>query len=390
MISPEEIKQQALRWWQEVLQYHIKGENTFPRHIDRIGKIRPGEVRQHFAKIQNEIGDLLRQSKNETGTGYLVEKTGHNFRRSGSHELPDRIVIETLEDYLFVTARKKEWLTFVKNYDEAINTIPALKAWALSNTKWLSDKEIEWKNILEVCLYFLSCPRPDLYIRQFPIEVHTKFVEQNSSLLQSLLDFLIPDHIRDKGQKRFAERYFLRYDQPLIRLRVLEDSLAFNFGIKDLSIPLSTFRTLNVNCARIIITENKMNFLALPEMPLTIALWSGGGFNISYLKDVELIKNCKQLCYWGDMDEHGFQILHQLRSYYRSALSVMMDVETYSTFERFAVSTTPANVGTLSLLNDKERTLFTMLQSNPLKNRLEQEKIPDWYVLKSLSALDGR
>lgn len=386
MISPEEIKQQALRWWPELLQSHLRAENPFPRSIDRIGKIRSGDVRQQFEKVHNEVEVLLRHSKNETGIGYLVEKSGYNFRRSGSHELPERIVIETLEDYLHITGKKKEWAAFIKNLDWVTGVIPNLHAWAPSNTSWLLKSDIDWNNILLVCQYFLSTPRPDLYIRQLPVTVHTKFIEQNTFLLQSLLDFLIPGHIRDSRQKKFAERYFLKYDEPLIRIRILDEALSFQHNLRDLSIPLSSFRSLNLDCQRILIAENKMNFLTLPDVPSAIALWSGGGFNVSYLKDIYWLTN-KQIYYWGDIDEHGFQILHQLRKYYEKTQSILMDKETHATFEEFSVSTKPANVGELSKLNANELGVLKLLQSNPLKNRLEQERVSQEYVFAYLQKI---
>lgn len=380
MISPEEIKQQALKWWTPVLQSHIRGENCFPRTIDRIGKIRSGDVRQQFEKVQNEVEMLLRHSKGETGIGYLVEKSSYNFRRSGSHELPNRIIVETLEDYLHITGKKKEWNVFIQNLKRVVAAIPVLKQWALSNTSWLMKGDIDWTNIILVCEYFLSKPRPDLYIRQLPIPVHTKFIEENSFLLQSLLDFLIPEHVRDTNLKKVSERYFLRYDEPLIRIRILDKALSFQNNIQDMSIPISSFRSLNLDCHRILITENKMNFLTLPDVPEAIAIWSGGGFNVSYLKGIDWLAN-KQIYYWGDIDEHGYQILHQLRSYYSHAISIMMDEKTYRSFDLYAVTTEVASLGELSLLNESEKRMLKLLQTTPFKNRLEQERISQEYVV---------
>jgi len=53
--------------------------------------------------------------------------------------------------------------------------------------------------------------------------------------------------------------------------------------------------------------------------------------NIHWLSD-------KNIYYWGDMDIHGFQILSQLRSYFPHVRSIMMDMETYRTFEKLSVN----------------------------------------------------
>ena len=121
-----------------------------------------------------------------------------------------------------------------------------------------------------------------------------------------------------------------------------------------------------------------MNFLTLPAVPSAIAIWSGGGFNISYLKNTVWLAE-KDIFYWGDIDEYGFQILHQLRSYYPQTQSIMMDLKTLECFAAFAVTGTRNKSVQLSLLTDEESKLFNQLKLLA-KNRLEQEKIPQEYV----------
>jgi hypothetical protein len=211
-----------------------------------------------------------------------------------------------------------------------------------------------------------------------PIAVHTKFIEENDAVIQSLLDFLISGDIRNSGQKRFAERYFLRYDEPVIRMRILDTQLTCFGNFIDISIPLSHFEKLVLPAKNILIAENKMNFLTLPEVSSAIAIWSGGGFNISYLRNAVWLVG-KSIFYWGDIDEYGFQILHQLRSYYPQTQSIMMDLKTFEGFAAFAATGTRNKSEQLSLLTDEESKLFNQLKLLE-KNRLEQEKIPQEYV----------
>ncbi|MCO5237453.1 MAG: DUF2220 family protein [Chitinophagaceae bacterium] len=385
MISPDEIKKQALKWWKPLLQSTISGNVFFPKSIDRIGKIRPGQITQSFETLQKEITTLYRHSKNQTGIGYLVKTTEKNFRRTGSHELPDAVIFETVEDYISFTGKKSEWKLFLLNYEKVIKGIPQLKAWVLSNCVWLTDTQINWDDVLKVGRYFLDNPRPNLYLRQLPIAVHTKFIEENVTVIQSLLDFLIPHDIRNLQQRRFAERYFLKYDEPLIRIRMLDKHLNCFGNFSDISLPLSDFEKLDLSAKNILITENKMNFLTLPAMPSTIAVWSGGGFNISYLRNVVWLAE-KHILYWGDIDEHGFQMLHQLRSYCPHTQSIMMDCKTFEHFSEFAVAGARNKSEQLSLLDEEERKLFEKLKLMD-KNRLEQEKISQGYVEEYLKSL---
>ncbi|MGK6344410.1 Wadjet anti-phage system protein JetD domain-containing protein [Chryseobacterium sp. DT-3] len=382
MISPAEIKKQTLKWWKPLLQSHIQEEPFFPKIIDRIGKVKSGHITERFEILKKEIEELYRYSKNQTGKGYLVQTAGRNFRRTGSHDLPDTVIFESLEDYLYFTGYQKDWKVFLKYYDTIISTIPVLKNWTLHHCLWLTDHHINWDDVLKVCQYFMETPRPNLYLRQLPIEIHTKFIEENNTLIQSLLDFLIPDHVRSAQQKRFAERFFLRYDEPLIRLRFLDENPNPDFKFRDISIPLSDFETLELLVENILITENKMNFLTLPLLGSTVAIWSGGGFNISFLKNAAWLSD-KKIRYWGDIDEHGFQILHQLRSYHPHAQSVMMDRTTFETFQNYAVSGARNKSQNLNLLSKEENDLFQYLKALE-KNRLEQEKIPQVYVDRCL------
>lgn len=386
MISPEEIKKQALKWWKPFLQSYIIGDSFFPKSIERIGKVQSGHVTSRFEALQQEIEVLFRYSKNQTGIGYLVKTADRNFRRTGSHELPDAVEFETVEDYVTFTGKKKQWKLFLLNFEQIAHTIPSLKNWAFHNCLLLTESTINWTDVLKVCQYFISTPRPNLYIRQLPIEVHTKFIEENVALMQSLLDFLIPDHIRSADQKRFAERYFLKYDEPLIRIRFLDQTGLLEGRLKDISIPLSDFKQISFPVENVLIAENKMNFLTLPSLPSAMSIWSGGGFNISHLENIRWLIG-KNIFYWGDIDAHGFQILHQLRNYYSEAKSIMMDRRTFDLYNEFTVNGPVNKSETLSLLTDEEAHVYKYLQTLDKKNRLEQEKLPQAYVNQILYSI---
>jgi hypothetical protein len=52
MITSDEIKKQAAKWWKSFLQSYISGEPFFPKRINRIGKVRPTDVTSQFETIQ--------------------------------------------------------------------------------------------------------------------------------------------------------------------------------------------------------------------------------------------------------------------------------------------------------------------------------------------------
>ena len=126
--------------------------------------------------------------------------------------------------------------------------------------------------------------------------------------------------------------FHLKEKEKRIRIRFLDKKLSPLEKFTDLSFLLYELNQLNVNCDYVLVAENEMNFLTLPALPNTIAIWSGGGFQVSYLKDIQWLRD-KSFIYWGDIDAQGFQILNQFRVYFPATIAVMMDEETLSKFK---------------------------------------------------------
>jgi hypothetical protein len=118
-----------------------------------------------------------------------------------------------------------------------------------------------------------------------------------------------------------------------------------------------------------------MNFLTLPSLAETIAIWSGGGFSVSYLKGIKWLDG-KSFFYWGDIDAQGFQILNQFRTYFPGTKAVMMDEETLRLF--LPGSGVPCANQNLPMLTAEEFRLYQQLRESNL--RLEQEKITQTYA----------
>jgi len=195
------------------------------------------------------------------------------------------------------------------------------------------------------------------------------------------LEFLIPEHI-NKDEQKFELRFNLKYSEHLIRIRFLDKALSPLENATDISLTVSEFNNFHSHCDNIFVAENLMNFLTLPYLTKTIAIWSGGGFNVSHLKGIEWLKN-KQFYYWGDIDAHGFQILNQFRTYFSNTIAVMMDEETLSSFT--SASGQPATNQNLQRLTESEFKLYNHLRQNNI--RLEQEKITQTFADEKIKKL---
>jgi len=380
MITPGEIKEQSLKWWKDVLVATIDATPFFPKEINRIGKIGPKDILNRLAAYKAAIELLKINSKAYKKAGYTLITAEKYFDKIGKQTVPEKISIDSLEDYLKITGKEKAYQTFLKNLSIIRSGLPSLTAWAKSNPTKLIEHDT-WADTLKVCRYFLENPAPDLYIRQLPIDIHTKYISTHKSLIQSLLDDLIPVHIHPEETK-FELRYNLKYAEPLIRMRFLDTSLALMDKITDISLPISEFKRLEIPCSNIFVAENIMNFLTLPALPKTIALWSGGGFSVGSLKNIDWIKP-RQFFYWGDMDAQGFQILNQFRTYFPNTISVLMDEETLSRFN--PTEGTPATSQVLDKLTDSELKLYLYLREGNM--RLEQERITQVFAEEKIKQL---
>lgn len=381
MITAQEIRNKADKKYILFLQSLVE-QRPFENLVIRGDK---SYTKSSLPEFEKEIQQIISQSKERKGFGYTLEFQLVKTKFLASQNLPISIYFDTERDFLKFLGKEKDVELFKSDVEKITDAFPKLKDWIIKNPLQVIVNQTEWDNVLKVCQYFMKTPRPNLYLRQLPIEIHTKFIEENNALIQSLLDFLIPDHVRSAQQKRFVERFFLRYDEPLIRLRFLDDNVLPDFKFRDISIPLSDFEALELLVGNILIAENKMNFLTLPLLGSTVAIWSGGGFNISYIKNATWLSD-KKIWYWGDIDEHGFQILHQLRSYYPHTKSVLMNRETFENFQNYTIKGARNKVQILNLLTKEENDLFQHLKSID-KNRLEQEKITQAYADQCLKNL---
>jgi hypothetical protein len=377
MITPTEIKEQSLKWWKEVLLSTIESVPYFPKEVSRIGKVSSKDILNKLSDYKQSIELLKSNSKENKKAGYTLHTTERQFDKIGSQSVPEKITIESISDYLQVTGKEKEYQIFLKNFSIIISELPSLLEWVKANPTKMIEHET-WNETLKVCKFFMATPKPKLYVRQLPIDIHTKYIFNNRGIVESLLEFLIPEHI-NTGETKFESRFNLKYSEHLVRIRFLDTRLSPLDNVTDISLTISEFMNFNLHCDSIFVTENLMNFLTLPSLERTIAIWSGGGFNVSHLQNIQWLRT-KQFYYWGDIDAHGFQILNQFRMYFPNTISIMMDEETLSNFAS-AAGQKAANQNLKHLL-ESELELYNHLQANNI--RLEQEKITHAYALNKI------
>ncbi len=394
MITPDEIRTQAEKAYGAFLIASLKGDPYFPKEI-RFGKIRPGDTLEEYSHITESIKRLKGHSKETLGYGYTIQHVEVNNRKIGRQLFPQKIRFENETDYLRFIDKEKEFTKFKENVSFIIDAIPVLKDWIITNPMKVIDHSATWQDLVAVCQYFILNPKPMMYIRELPIEVHTKFVEENRGILRSLLDFLIAPDI-NKTESYFEKRFNLKSFESFIRMRILDRDLAQHLfsGIPDIVIPQAEFYKADIRCNLVLIMENKtnfsntMNFLTLPELKESIAVF-GSGYQIELLGNALWLSD-KHIIYWGDIDAHGFHLLSILRSYFPQTKSVMMDFETFDHFRNFRVLGPVPTFNSLPNLTNEESKLFQYLLSMEDGNRMEQERITHKFALEKIRQLLGR
>ena len=91
-----------------------------------------------------------------------------------------------------------------------------------------------------------------------------------------------------------------------------------------------------------------------------------------------------ELIYWGDLDAQGFEILSQFRSYFGQVKSLLMDKATFDNYFEKECGT-PSKISVKLNLTTEEEELYQYIKVN--NYRLEQEKIPQRYVIEQLKCL---
>lgn len=379
MITPQEVTKRAERRYREVLRAWLVGEDNFPIEFP-VGKLSPNLIER-----RQQIDALRDGSKEVTGYGYEIEWRTINKRDLGKQTSPKRIIIASLDDYLAFTHKREEFDRFVADVQQIRQQFSSLENWIFQSPQDVIANHGQWDELLLVCDYFCQQPRPDIYIRELPISVHTKFIEQNERILRDLLDELLPPEWVNAVETTFTKRFGLKDKAPLVRLRLLDEQLARQFAlyIDDLSLPVDQCAHLLADHLRpqhVIIVENLINFLTLPLLPDSVGLF-GGGFAVHLLRAVSWLSQANVI-YWGDIDAHGFEILSDLRGLFPNVQSLMMDQATLDDNAAYILSGNEMRAERYEGLTKAENQLALHTISHNL--RLEQEHIPHAYAVTRL------
>lgn len=330
----------------------------------------------------------------------------------GSNQLPAVAVFALVEDEVEFINKARELKHFMSLAKGLESLDPLLRAWAMRRPlQLLALGEASW-TAARVALWLRDNPSSRLYVRQLSLPgVHTKFIETHRRTIDEIVAVLgsaqeAPSYSGDPLEvvpdsneallgapeartpaARFATRHGFLHPPEQVRFRVLDPSIPVLGAARDLTVTASAFETLRLPVRTVIITENLVNFLALPSRPGAMAVF-GKGYGFSSLRDAAWLHDCEVL-YWGDLDTHGFRILDQLRAVHPHVSSVLMDEETLLAHkDAWSVESAPSKAS-LTRLRPGEAQVYAGLREGTYGDgvRLEQELIGwEWALARLATA----
>jgi hypothetical protein len=227
-----------------------------------------------------------------------------------------------------------------------------------------------------VLTYLQANPAPGLYARQLPVAVPTKYFEQERPLLTALVQAFAPECLV-QAEGTLEERLGLMTKESLIEFRSLDPhvaSLPFGHAMataRELAEKAYYFEAFE----SVIVVENHVSFLTLPERSKTLAIMVNG-FAVGRLASIPWLQS-KQVYYWGDLDVSGFAILAKFRESMPALTSILMDAPTFDqchAYHQKHSAEQQLSDSQLSHLTAEELSMVRRLQS--LSGlRLEQEQI---------------
>lgn len=385
--TPETVREKVRRRWDDgtLLRTLVVGEPLAPVEVP-LGGPRASEIGDRLGDVQNWTAALVSGSRD--GSRYELRYKVIGGRAVGRNQIPTHAVVSRLEQAWELLGVRAQ----VAAFEQMMLSAPdqRVRGWLLARPVAALGHHAEWSQLLAAYRWLDAARGSGKYLRQIDApDVDTKFVEAHRSVLADLLGVS-----RQAGP--FLSDLGLRIKPEYVRIR-LAASVA-PIGVSELSVRVNELDDLDARFSTAVVVENEITYLTLPVPADGVMIW-GKGFDVARLGRWAALQEA-EVHYWGDLDTHGFAILHRLRTHLPQTRSFLMDSETlHAHHERWGAETTPTSA-TLDRLTPAEAAVYDDLVSDRFADRvrLEQERIGwEWVTqhlpyrpCQSTAARDGR
>ncbi len=310
------------------------------------------------------------------------------WKALGVQQLPECLILEGPQDVAAWIGESARWELARSRYSSLVAEWPSLGLHLPRHFDVLADySDGDFWRLTEVLKWIVLNPRSNLYPRQIPVAgLDSKWLDGRKVLIANLVA-AVQDY--PAGETDFFRRCGLKGLPQLLRMRVLDPALRKVLGaLGDISAPWEEVASLSIQPKYVFIVENLQTGLAFDDLPGAVVIMRLG-YAVDVLSRIPWVQQAKCI-YWGDVDTHGFSILHRARKYLPRLESMMMDETTLLAHRDLCVEETDQHPATeLPLLSPVEHQLYLALKNNSIGQqiRLEQERIRwdfAWTVIETI------
>ena len=347
------------------------------------------------AELLDRFDDAVRwaerfQRDSHTSDGaarFVVTNRTVTGKMLGANQLPARIRIESFGQLCELLETTPDVRVLDAILKQTRVTAPDLVPWVATHPLRAIEHHGIWADLLATVAWIAASDTERLYLRQIDLEgVDTKFLDRHRGLLDELLTATLPPERVDSRYTagEFARKFGFLAKPTYTRLRLLSPDPAFPSGVSELTLRNEELAGLELSASTVFIVENEVSYLAFPAVADSIVVF-GSGFGVAGLGELPWLDS-REIVYWGDIDTHGFDILHRLRNRFASASSILMDEETLLAHRRQWVSEPSPTSRPLGNLTAAEAALYRDLidDRHGQAVRLEQERVRFSLVCRAL------
>ena len=356
------------RWDDGMLPRAFALDEPFPRIEVPLRGPSAADLGEHF-DVARAWADAIHRGSRD-GRAYHVVRGRIGGRLAGATELPTRAVVESYAQAWQLLGMGAEAEAFRAVVAASLDVHTA-RAWALASPQRAVALAGEWALLLTAHRWLVDHRDSGRFLREVSAPgVDTKFIERHRAVLAAMLG--VPS-----GVTGFAEALGFAVKPATVRLRCDPDVLGLPSGVTEATLRADELGRLRAQPDRALIVENEVTYLSVPVSDGAVVLWGKGydadrAASLAWLADVPVL-------YWGDIDTHGFGILHRVRAHLPCARSVLMDRETLLAHEDRWVRELAPTTAAMTGLDPAETAVYTDLVTDRFGSavRLEQERI-DW------------
>ena len=231
--------------------------------------------------------------KSAARPGWTIKWETWKSRKLSTQRWPSSITITTEEDFLFIIGKAKETAEFRSQFQELVSWNNRIIDWLQDHPSAVLKYKKDWKDLCTVIDFFLLEDASPYYIRNIPVPVHTKFIDQYVSLILAILKSLDPERFPPEVSD-LEKAAGLRKKPHLYSMRWLDISLAekYTARLDVLGLPFTTLQSANWEIPEVWLVENETNLYLLPERKNALAVFAKG-YALHNLKAIPFFKEAR-------------------------------------------------------------------------------------------------